>query len=248
MTNAPEMNQHQQDPDSFLMGGGVPSASFHKLGDSCTGVVSEKPVLRQQTDMATNQPKTWDNGDPMMQLVVTLQTDQRDPQIEDDDGRRRIYVKFNLKNAVADAVRKAKAKSLEVGGKLTVTYIKDGEATQRGFNPPKFYSATYSPPASAFLDDNRPEPGVGSGPAHVVVDQKLRQEVWTFEDAMTAVLESGITRDEFLGYLKSNGLSKWVPGLHTILAQAFIKKHAAAGGSPIGEEIIPFSWEPWIPA
>lgn len=241
MSNAPEWNQHKQDPASFLMGGSVPSASFLKIGDSVSGTISEPPTVQQQRDMTTNEPKVWENGDPMMQLVVTLQTDERDRKIEDDDGRRRIYVKFNMKKSVADAVRKAKAKELLVGGKLTVTYTHDGEVTRRGFSPPKFYSAVYSPPAAAFLDgEDHPD-----GPSRISVDLRVLAdadgEVWTWDDAVTAVLEAGLVRDDFVAHVKASGIKKWSDPAFTPLAKKFIADRSGGAKAIVDDEAeIPF--------
>lgn len=140
------------DPNSFLMGGGK-SAKFDKHGDSITGVITAEPELRQQTDFKTGKALFWDNGDPIMQMVVRLQTEQREDS--DDDGIRAVYLKGGFKNpttqkAVADAVRAAGAKGLAVGGTLTLTYTGDGQAQSGGY-PPKFYSASYTPPSSSFL-------------------------------------------------------------------------------------------------
>jgi hypothetical protein len=61
-------------PDDFLMAaGGAPSAKFETPGTSVTGKITDLQV-RQQTDVRTREPLNWPNGDPKMQLVVTLQT------------------------------------------------------------------------------------------------------------------------------------------------------------------------------
>lgn len=145
--------------DQFLMGGGVASAKFERVGDAITGTVHDAPEVRQQTDLSTGQPKFWDDGRPMMQLVVTLATSLRDDP--DDDGLRRIYVKGkSLTDAVREAVRKAGGKGLEVGGRLTVRYTGDGAQTKKGFNPPKLYAAEYTRPtgeaANEFLGVSQP--------------------------------------------------------------------------------------------
>lgn len=138
------------DPNDFLMGGvGVPSARFPAVGTTVTGTITERPQVRQQTDLATGELLTWQDGRPRNQLVITLATDSRDDSIEDDDGARRVYAKGNMLKAIADAVRKAGAAGLEAGGWLTVTYTGNGEQKQRGFNPPKLYTATYRPPDAA---------------------------------------------------------------------------------------------------
>jgi hypothetical protein len=150
------------DPNAWLLGGTVPSAKFEARGDTITGVISEAPELRQQTDFDTQQPKFWDDGKPMMQLVVTLSTDQRDPGNPDDDGTRRVYVKGKLQQAVAGAIRKAGAKGLEVGGTLTVSYVGDDEPKRRGMSGAKLYTADYVSPSAAFLAANEAAPAAAA--------------------------------------------------------------------------------------
>ena len=143
----------QPSADAFLLGGGGKSASFENVGDSITGTV-ESTEVRQQTDMVTGEPETWPSGDPKMQLLVRLQTSNRDDQ--DDDGIRTLYVKGSKKpgsrslhDAVASAVRQAGAKGLEEGGTLTVTHDGTEPSSTRGFNDRKLYSATYAAPDKA---------------------------------------------------------------------------------------------------
>lgn len=139
-------------PEQFLMGGGgAPGAKFKTLGDTVTGQVLDYE-MRQQTDLETNSLKTWDDGRPMMQLVVTLQTTDRDPSFEDDDGKRRVYIKGLLQQAVRDAIKAAGGKKLEVGGTLTVRYIGDEAPKRRGVSGAKIYQAHWQPGADVFLN------------------------------------------------------------------------------------------------
>lgn len=138
------------DANSFLMGGGgAPTAKFPTPGTVIGGRITEPPTVEQQRDIQTGEKKFWSDGNPMMQMVVTVQTDQRDPAIEDDDGRRRIFVRAQMKNAIADAVRAAGARGLEVGGILRVRYSHDGEPKKVGFSAPKQYDAHYTPAVQA---------------------------------------------------------------------------------------------------
>ncbi|MEU1448712.1 hypothetical protein [Streptomyces mirabilis] len=154
----------QQTPsaDDFLLGGSVPSAKFPTLGTSVSGRITERPTVEQQTDFTTGELKFWDDGKPQLQLVVTLSTSDRDPENGDDDGTRRVYVKGQMKNAVAQAVRSAGARGLEVGGTLTVTYSADGVAKNPRFNAPKNFTAQYIPAATNAL--HTPDP-VAQSPA-----------------------------------------------------------------------------------
>lgn len=143
------------DTNDFLLGGGGTSARFDNVGDSITGTV-ESTEVKQQTDIGSGAPLTWDDGSPRMQLVVRLKTAQRDPEVEDDDGVRALYVKGSKKagsrslhDAVASAVRAAGAKGLEVGGTLSVTFTGEEASATRGFNPRKLYAATYAVPDKA---------------------------------------------------------------------------------------------------
>jgi hypothetical protein len=141
------------DANTFLMAGSTPSVKFNDVGAKVSGEVISSEVT-QQTDIQTNQPKTWDDGKPMWQLVVTLATDERDAEIDGDDGTRKLYLKGSANKpdtslgAVKAAVKAAGASSLEPGGRLQVVYTGDGEATKRGFNPPKEYAAEYAPPVA----------------------------------------------------------------------------------------------------
>lgn len=139
--------------NDFLMGGGIPAAKFDTIGTTVGGPITTPPKVEQQKDLDTGEPKFWNDGKPMMQMLVTVQTDQRDPEIQDDDGQRTFYIKANSLKAVRDAVRRSGAKGLEVGGILTLTYTGDGEQKKRGFNPPKLYAATYAPPSAAQAND-----------------------------------------------------------------------------------------------
>lgn len=146
--------------NEFLLGGGATSAKFPTVGSSVTGRIVREPEVQQQRDFQTGELKTWNDGKPMQQLQVVLATDERDPEVADDDGERAVYVKGNLLKAVREAIRKAGAKGLDVGGTLTVTYSGDGEVTKRGFNPPKLYTASYVPPvkqaATEFVNGGQP--------------------------------------------------------------------------------------------
>ncbi len=153
--------------DEFLFGGGVPSA-FGKddpIGKTVTGQILSTQV-KQQTDLQTGKPETWDNGDPKMQLVVTIQTALRDPQVTDDDGRRSLYIKGSKKagsqsphDAVVTAVRNAGARSLEVGGTLTMRLVGTEPSSTRGFNDRKLYEAQYVAPnpSGGFLGVEQPQ-------------------------------------------------------------------------------------------
>ena len=141
---------NQIDPNAFLMGTGGRSAKFEAEGDVAVGYITHYE-MRQQTDIKTGAPKTWDDGNPMMQLVVTIDTETRED--EDDDGVRTVYIKGQMQKAVSDAIRKAGEHGLGIGGKLGIKYVSTAAPKQRGFNGAKQYSAKYEPPTVG-VDDS----------------------------------------------------------------------------------------------
>lgn len=148
------------DVTAFLTGGGAKSAKFENVGDAVLGTIIAAKTA-QQTDPATGMPKTWDNGDPMMQLIITLQTEEREGG--DDDGKRNLYVKGSKKDpltsagALVAALRSAGASTIDVGGRLGVQFIGRGTPTKVGLSAPKHYAMRYvAPEANAvagFLAD-----------------------------------------------------------------------------------------------
>lgn len=158
-------------PDDFLLGGGGGesrkgrSVSFRQIGATITATICGRPETKQKIDPETEKPDTWDNGDPKWQIVVPLQTDLRSLEVENDDGVRFLYISGSRKPesrsmhvAVADAVRAAGSAGLEVGGKLTVTYVADGAKTKSIYNAPKQYTAAYVSAANMALMAPAPAP------------------------------------------------------------------------------------------
>lgn len=145
--------EQNEDTSGFLMGGGVPSAKFEAAGDSVEGYIVTKRMT-QQTDFKTGEPLTFQNGDKRMQLVLTLATEERDDEIEDDDGSRRVYVKFKLRDAVAKACKAIGVKDVEVGGYYRQTLTGTEKPRKRGEQGAKLWEVEYTAPTAesqAFL-------------------------------------------------------------------------------------------------
>ena len=104
-------------------------------GDSVTGVI-EKIETTQVNDFQTKQPAFWNDGRPKEQIHVIIQTQLRDPSVEDDDGRRSLWVKgwgIQLK-AFREACRQAGVKIPKPGDTITERFVGLG---QRGDAPPQ---------------------------------------------------------------------------------------------------------------
>lgn len=136
------------DANDMLMSGGVKSCSFKGTPPiSWTGTILSEPTVQQKRDMDDGTPLTWPDGNPQNQIVVRIQTDVREDQ--DDDGVRGLYLDNGRKiAAVREAVKAVGGKGMEPGGKITLTYTSDDLAAQknRGWNPPKNYTASYELP------------------------------------------------------------------------------------------------------
>lgn len=182
------------DADSLLMGGGIPSAKFPNIGDTVTGVIESKPEVQQQRDYDTDELLWWDDGKPRLQIKVVLRTNQRDPDIDDDQGLRALYLKAQLQSAVRDAVKASGAKGLEVGGTLTVTYDHDGVTNNKKFNPPKQYVASYTPPNVLDQAAGEAPSGIPSKPAQPSVPaverpENIAPQMWdALDDAQKAAV------------------------------------------------------------
>lgn len=132
------------DVNEFLMSGGAPSVKFDSIGKRVTGVILAME-LRNDTDPASGTVKTWDDGTPQKLVLITLQTEEHDPGIDEDDGARSVWARGGMLNAIRAVARPYRG--LNVGGQLAVQYVGDGTASRKGFAPPKLYKAWYKPPA-----------------------------------------------------------------------------------------------------
>ena len=163
--------------DDFLSGG-TPSAKFTSIGDVHQGIITHFEV-GQQRDIKTGAPKTWPDGKPCEQLIVTIQTNERSTEIDDDSGERRLYVNRpgGMYTALTSAIKASKAK-FAVGGTLAFKYIGNGVPTQKGYNAPKQYAAKYAPPGAtlqAAAPAQAARPAASVQPSAVEVSRK---EAW----------------------------------------------------------------------
>lgn len=120
-----------------LLGGGPPAFKFETVGDTAKGIVLGAQN-QQVTDIKTNEPLFYNDGNPRTQLVVTLRLD--------DGNETRVFCKPAAKEAIREAVKSAGA-SFEVGGRLAVKYTGDEPSKQAGMSPRKLFSAQYAAPA-----------------------------------------------------------------------------------------------------
>jgi hypothetical protein len=163
------MTQQTYSANDVLMGGGgAPAAKFANPGDTLEGAIAAPPGVYQERDYDPNtpgggKPKTFPSGDPIMAVYVDVQTTHRDPSISEDDGVRRFYVEGrHLKSDVRDAIRRAGANGLEVGGRLKVTFTHREDPMDKRSR--KFWDVTYTPVGNAALMGDNPAPATQAVP------------------------------------------------------------------------------------
>lgn len=187
------------DPNSFLMGGGVKSAAFpeKQYGTTVGGQIIREPELRQQTDFDDGKPKFYDNGDAMMQIVVHVQTSERDPSNPEDDGVRAFYIKAQMLQAVRTAVRAAGGKGLAQGGHLVIRYERDEPNSRGRGKDKKIYSAQYRLPSPAQAA-NAALMGEGQSQSYAAAPSQPAQPVYA------ATAGSPVVSDEELTVLQQH--------------------------------------------
>lgn len=143
------------DGNDLLMSQGRPWAKWPNIGSKVSGKVISDPISRQARDFETGLPTSWPNGDPKMEVVIAVDTGKIDPEIDGDDGTRAIVLPVGTTRfkAVQDAIRKAKADGIKVGGELSITYTGDKPHEKRGYNAIKLFEASYSAPKGDALSN-----------------------------------------------------------------------------------------------
>lgn len=142
-------------------------------GDTVTGVI-EKIETTQVNDFQTKQPAFWNDGRPKEQIHVIIQTQLRDPSVEEDDGRRSLWVKgwgIQLK-AFREACMQAGVKTPKPGDTITETYIGLGERGNAP-QPPKVFSFRIEPASSvnSLVNGSQPQQPVQQAPQQPVMQQ-----------------------------------------------------------------------------
>jgi len=129
----------------------IPALQFRHVGEGVSGAIADIVEL-QDRDFNTGNPKTWDNGDPVMVTRVTLVVTGVGNNIHAADepvkvgNNVRLWVRGQNRKAWRDALYKHRV-GLEVGDIVTAAYTAD-EQTRRGWNPRKVLSFNVQKPRS----------------------------------------------------------------------------------------------------
>lgn len=140
--------------NDLLQGGGksyswdeAPLNTVHRLT-----VTAAKKV--QQTDYVTKKPKFYDDGNPMMQIAVTGDTEERDPEIPGDEGVRVEYFYGQKLSMLREVLQKQRV-TLAVGGKLAVKLM-EVKKLDNGMKQNIFAVQYTAPPEPAFDPSEEP--------------------------------------------------------------------------------------------
>lgn len=127
-------------------------AKFENPGDTIGGTIenvsaAQVNVYDSVNQKPTNQPDYWNDGSPKLQVLVTIDTGMRDPTVEDDDGRRTVYIKGwgGQRRAWIDAIRRAgirKASEIKPGDRFTAKFVGYDPQSKNPKNPAKMYEYT----------------------------------------------------------------------------------------------------------
>jgi uncharacterized protein with beta-barrel porin domain len=142
-----DINSALPDPNDLLSGKSVPSISFKdaKVGDSFTGVITELETA-QVRNYETGDPEFWEDGNPKLQIVVTLATEYGDGV--EDDGERKVYLFGQKLQAAKAAMKEANVTKLEKGFGFTITFAGEKPSSNKKYNNVKLYGITIVPSKS----------------------------------------------------------------------------------------------------
>lgn len=216
------------------------SWKFTNPGDTHTGTITEVSDARQATEYGSNELAYWDKERtrPKMQVAVTLDTAERDPQDANDTGKRTLWVvedgrSGSILSAIRQAVHQAGAATIDIGGQLTVTFSGFDPNSKNPANPRKIYSASYVPPAPAggmFTNQAPAQPA--AAPAQPVAPAPVAQPAPTpapapvpavpdaVRQAVTALIATGQSDEQIAATLAGTGLPVTTETVATIRATA----------------------------
>lgn len=170
------------DANQLLSGPRQPIAKFDRIGDVVTGTLLDAEVA--PVTSPTGETQVDKNGNPKQQIIYTLQTDERDPEIEDDDGKRRVFAKWAIQRAISTCLAESGLSKvgLQEGGTLSIKFSGTQKASQRGYSDIKLYEASYTAPpprtlASGFGSEDVPQ--TASAPAAAAPADFTDQQVET---------------------------------------------------------------------
>jgi hypothetical protein len=149
----------------------VPYAPFKTVGTEYSGIIvraskrqataylpkAQREAGKKGDLLWWDPPTATSPGKPKWVVIITLQTDLRDPSIDDDDGRRSLWIRGKqMETAVKKALKEAGAakEGIVEGGWLRMKFTHETPTDGEDVSPTKQYEATYRPPAPGANTDD----------------------------------------------------------------------------------------------
>lgn len=209
--------QDETGDDEFFTGGtGGSYMSF--ADDTCVGHPRGGTIVgineRQQTHKKTKEPMFWPNSDRAIMIkVVTMQTNERKPGDQEDQGLRSVWLpqSKDVTKAVIEAMKQSTPNEmrLKLGGQLWITRTGSRQTKQQdgsaGF-PAFTYTAQYVPPQENPNDGFfvGGQPGNGQAPA-----QAAPQQQGPPAQAAQTPWQQGPAPQQGNAYATANGQQGW---------------------------------------
>lgn len=123
---------------------GPATAKLSEIGDEAQGIIFKRQRLEETDDDNNVVMNEW--GKPKPLVVLWIATSLRDPEIEDDDGARRLWLKGNGLWTLQQSIRENELKPPAFGGKVKVWVASKKPNTNPKRKPMKVHGAIYADP------------------------------------------------------------------------------------------------------
>lgn len=128
-----------QSLNDLLGGSGPPSFKWEKVGDTLVGTLIDARNV-QQTDIKDGTPMVWPDGNPRMQLVLTVR--------QDDGEEVRGFLKPGARAALQQAVAESGGE-FQLNSRVAIKFSGEEPSKSAGMSAKKLWEAAYKPPAPA---------------------------------------------------------------------------------------------------
>ena len=203
--------------DAIANAGGIPNG-FSKddpVGRIVTGRILDAE-LKQTTSFDTGEPETWSDGSPKQQVILTLSTSEATGP--DDDGKRRIYIKWwgDQRKELLRAIQAAGDDDVRPGGTFTATFAGLGEAPNPRFNAPKLYRYEYVKPAAGIAQQQGQQQATPDYQAPQQTAQPAAQPATTHIPAEVQQQVRNLANNNLDSQMIANALSLSITDVETI--------------------------------
>lgn len=136
----------------FTGGGGPKSVAPKQPGDFVQGLIYKYKKTEERDD--DGNVVCWPGStDPKPQIILWLKTDLRDPEITNDTGARRLWMKGNALWVLKNYLKDNQLGAPKVGGKIRLEVVNLKPNSDRKKQPMKEHAVKYAPPTPASVTE-----------------------------------------------------------------------------------------------